>query len=110
MPQETPLNHEGLSDSLTLLRTKLFHKAKQEPTFKFYSLFSQVTRSDTLWGAWARVKKNQGSPGIDGRGFKDIEKQEGGVGKFLEELQKDIKEKTYKPQPVKRVYIPKPDG
>ena len=110
MQQETPLNHWGLSESLTLLRMKLFQKAKQEPKFRFYSLFGHVTRWDTLLGAWERVKRNQGSPGIDGINFKDIEKQVGGVEKFLKDLQKDIREKIYKPQPVNRVYIPKPDG
>ena len=110
IPQETPLNQWALSESLALLRTKLFHKAKEEPSFRFYSLFSLVTRKDTLEGAWIRVKANKGSPGVDGIDFKDIEKQEGGVALFLEELQKDIREKTYKPKPVKRVYIPKPDG
>ena len=107
---ETPLNQWGLSDSLSLLRTKLFHKAKEEPTFKFYSLFSLVTRQDTFEGAWKRVKANKGAPGVDGIDFKDIEKQEGGVLGFLDNLRKEIVDKTYKPQPVKRVHIPKPDG
>jgi RNA-directed DNA polymerase len=110
IPQETPLNQWGLSDSLALLRTKLFQKAKEEPSFRFYSLFSQITRQDTLEGAWTRVKANKGSPGMDGIDFKDIENQEGGVAGFLDDLRKDIREKTYKPKPVKRVYIPKPDG
>ena len=103
IPQETPLNQWALSESLALLRTKLFHKAKEEPSFRFYSLFSLVTRKDTLEGAWIRVKANKGSPGVDGIDFKDIEKQEGGVALFLEELQKDIRDKTYKTKPVKRV-------
>jgi len=107
---ETTLNNWGLSESLTLLRTKLFHKAKTEPSFKFYSLLNQITRNDTLEGAWKRVRANKGSPGIDGVSFEDIEKQEGGVEGFLESLKKEIIEKTYKPQPVKRVYIPKAGG
>lgn len=107
---ETPLNQWGLSDGLALLRTKLFHKAKAEPSFRFYSLFSLVTRQDTLEGAWIRVRANKGSPGVDGIGFKDIEGQEGGAAKFLDDLRREIRERTYKPQPVKRVTIPKPDG
>jgi RNA-directed DNA polymerase len=107
---ETPLNQWGLSESLALLRTKLYHKAKIEPSFKFYSLFSHITRRETLEGAWARVKVNKGSPGVDGKDFNDIENQEGGVEQFLDDLRKDINERTYKPRPVMRVYIPKPDG
>jgi len=90
IPPETPLNHWGLSIGLTNLRTKLFCKAKAEPKFRFYSLFGHVTRKDTLLGAWTRVKSNQGSPGIDGISFKDIENQEGGVDNFLENLLRDL--------------------
>lgn len=108
--QQDPLNHHGLTASVTLLRKKLFQKAKQEPKFRFYSLFNHVARWDTLLCAWDRVKKNQGAPGIDGLNFKDIERQIGGKDKFLQDLQREIQEKVYKPQPVKRVYIPKPDG
>jgi RNA-directed DNA polymerase len=106
----TPLNNTGLTESLALLRTKLFCKARKEVTFKFYSLFGHIVRMETLENAWVRVKKNRGSSGVDGIGFKDIEEQEGGVEKFLEELQKELKERIYKPMPVRRVYIPKPDG
>ena len=107
---DIPLNNEGLSEGLTLLRKKLFQKARNEPNFKFYTLFGQVTKLDTLSGAWRRVRRNKGSAGIDKVNFRDIENQDGGVMRFLKELQKDVKERTYKSLPVKRVFIPKPDG
>lgn len=109
-PNETPLNNDGLSESLVNLRKKLFLKAKAEPKFRFYSLIGHVTQIETLYDSWKRVKKNKGGAGIDEINFKDIENSDGGVNKFLEDLMKDLKEKKYKPKAVKRVYIPKADG
>lgn len=105
-----PLNQWGLSECLSLLRTKLFQKAKAEPKFRFYSLFGHVIRLETLQSAWTRVKANKGTPGIDGVSFKDIEKRNGGSQEFLRELQGSLKDRTYRPDHIKRVYIPKTDG
>lgn len=101
---------DGLPLKVSLLRWKLGNKAKQEPNFKFYALYDRIYRWDVLQTAYDKVRKNNGSPGCDGISFEDIEASPGGVNEFLLSLQQKLKEKTYSPKPVKRVYISKPDG
>ena len=87
---------------------KLYLKAKQEREFRFYILYDKVCRWDILLLSWHRVKKNGGSPGIDGQTFKDIEGQ--GIEVFLKQIQKDLQSRTYKPDAVLRCWIEKANG
>lgn len=96
-------------ESIRTLQRKLYCKAKQEPAFRFYALYDKVYRADILSHAYRLVRANKGSAGIDGITFEAIETGKG-VTAFLAELEEALRNKTYKPDPVKRVMIPKRDG
>lgn len=96
--------------SLSQLRQQLGQKAKQEPRFKFYSLYGLIMRRDTLEAAWEAVRRNHGAPGIDGVSIEMVEQSAGGVAGFLDEIQEALRNRSYKPGMVKRVYIPKANG
>jgi group II intron reverse transcriptase/maturase len=86
----------------------LHAKAKESPDFRFYALYDKVYRKDVLVYACQRCKANGGAAGVDNQTFEDIEQY--GVERWLDELAQELKSRTYQPQPVRRVYIPKPDG
>jgi RNA-directed DNA polymerase len=90
------------------LQTALHAKAKEAPNFRFYALYDKVYRKDVLTYAYERCEANGGAAGVDEQTFEDIEKYSS--ERWLDELMQELKSRTYQPQPVRRVYIPKPDG
>jgi RNA-directed DNA polymerase len=90
------------------LQRKLYLAAKQNSKRKFHALYDKLYRIDILEEAWQRVKANHGTGGIDGIGIAGVEDY--GVAKLLTEISQDLKQGEYRPKPVKRVFIPKPDG
>jgi len=95
--------------NIRTLQRKLYRKAKQEKAYRFYALYDKIYRADILSHAYDLVRANKGSAGIDGKTFKAIEAEEG-ITSFMGELEEALKNKTYRPDPVKRVMIPKPNG
>src|ERR1700693_5531417 len=94
--------------SVQKLQTALHAKAKESPSFRFYALYDKVYRKDVLAYAYECCQANGGAAGVDGQRFEDIEAY--GVERWLDELAQELKSRTYQPLPVRRVYIPKPDG
>ncbi len=95
-------------DKSRQLQRKLYLAAKKCRERRFHALYDRIFRPDVLWRAWQEVKANGGSAGVDGVSLEEVERQ--GVAPFLEVIATDLKAGRYQPQPVLRVYIPKPDG
>jgi group II intron reverse transcriptase/maturase len=95
-------------DKVRQLQRTLFTAAKRSPGRRFHALHDRLWRGDVLREAWKRVRANKGAAGVDGETLEDIER--GGVGEFLRDLQRRLRTGRYRPQPVRRRYIPKPDG
>jgi len=90
------------------LQEALHAKAKRAPNYRFYALYDKLYRFDVLLHAYSCCQANEGAAGVDGQTFDDI--AEYGLTRWLDELTEELKKKTYRPQAVRRVYIPKPDG
>src|SRR5512135_2483736 len=101
MSLETP-------DKIRSLQRKLYCKAKAEPGFRFYLLYDKICREDILCHAYAQARANAGAPGVDGVSFDQIDAL--GVEVWLAGLREDLVSKRYRPDPVRRVLIPKPGG
>ncbi|MFL5262482.1 MAG: group II intron reverse transcriptase/maturase [Anaeromyxobacteraceae bacterium] len=104
-------NHPGglpPIDKVRRLQRKLYGAAKQQRERRFHALYDRVHRSDVLWEAWSRVRRNKGAAGVDGITLEAVE--EYGVARLLAELGHELHAGTYQPPPVLRRYIPKADG
>lgn len=110
LPEAFGVNGQHLPEKVFTLRQKLYLKAKREPRFRFYTLYNLICRLDVLEAAWALVVRNEGAPGVDGVTIEQIKDSPGGSGVLLAQLQQELQAKRYRPQAVRRVYIPKPDG
>jgi RNA-directed DNA polymerase len=95
-------------EKIRTLQRKLYRKAKAEPAFRFYLLYDKIYREDILRHAYAVARANAGAPGVDGVSFARIEAS--GVEAWLAGLREELVSKTYRPDPVRRVMIPKPNG
>jgi RNA-directed DNA polymerase len=99
---------EGV-DPVRALQRVLYRSAKQDPTRRFHALYDKLARSDVMWRAWVDVATNRGAPGVDGVSIESI--TDGGVEgvrAFLDQLAAELRTKTYRPRPLRRVHIPKP--
>jgi RNA-directed DNA polymerase len=94
--------------SVQKLQMALHAKAKAEAGYRFYALYDKISREDILAHAYAQCRSNKGAPGVDGQTFADIEAY--GVERWLGELALALRQETYQPEPIRRVYIPKANG
>ena len=95
-------------DKIRTFQRKIYLKAKSEPDYRFYLLYDKIYRDDILLHAYRLAKANRGTAGVDGITFAQIESE--GAEQWLSGIKEQLHKKTYKPQPVRRVSIPKPNG
>jgi RNA-directed DNA polymerase len=95
-------------ERIRTLQRRLYVKAKEEPRYRFYTLYDKIYRWDILEHAYRRIRANAGAPGIDGVTFEQIETA--GVEEFLRAIHRELQEGTYRAEPVRHVEVPKPDG
>jgi retron-type reverse transcriptase len=96
------------ADKVRQLRRQLYVAAKRSPERRFHALFDRIYRSDVLWEAWRRVRRNKGSAGVDAQTLAEVESY--GVDRFLAEIGTELRAGRYRPRAVLRRYIPKADG
>ncbi len=96
------------ADKVRQLRRRLYVAAKRSPGRRFHALYDRIYRSDVLWEAWRRVRRNKGSAGVDAQTLAEVESY--GVDRFLEEIATELRAGRYRPRAVLRRYIPKADG
>ena len=94
--------------SVQKLQMALHAKAKAEAGYRFYALYDKISREDILAHAWAQCRSNKGAPGVDGQDFADVEAY--GVQRWLGELALALRNEEYRPDPIRRVFIPKANG
>ena len=106
--KERRLGNLSTPASVQKLQTALHAKAKTEAGYRFYALYDKIYREDILTHAYAQCRSNKGAPGVDGQDFSHVEAY--GVQRWLGELAIALKEESYRPDPIRRVFIPKPNG
>jgi RNA-directed DNA polymerase len=102
------LGNLATPESVQKLQTALHAKAKSEPGYRFYALYDKIYREDILAHAWAQCRSNRGAPGVDRQDFEAVEAY--GVERWLGELALALRQETYRPEPIRRVFIPKANG
>lgn len=102
------LGNLSTPESVQKLQVALHAKAKSSDGYRFYALYDKIHRQDVLAQAWAQCRANKGAPGVDRQDFADIEAY--GVERWLAELALSLRKETYQPDPIRRVFIPKPNG
>ena len=102
------LGNLSTPSSVQKLQTALHAKAKAEPEYRFYALYDKMYRRDVLEFAYRCCRANKGAAGVDAQTFQDIENY--GRERWLGELAQALREESYRPEAIRRVYIPKPNG
>ena len=102
------LGNLATPESVQKLQMALHAKAKSAPGYRFYALYDKISREDILAHAWAQCRSNRGAPGVDSQDFVDVETY--GVQRWLGELALALRKEEYRPDPIRRVFIPKANG